>query len=319
MDAPLVSVVIPIFNPPDEFLREAVASVEAQHYRPLEVILVNDGSDAHTVALAKTLASGAGIETRFLEHPGGVNRGLSATRNRGAASANGEYLAFLDADDVWVDSKVAAQVRMLRGDPELALVFGLTRYWYSWRQGANRQVEDFVVARGVDSATVMPPCDFVSRFLRGRIIVPSASNTMMRRDAFMRCGGFEESFRGMYEDQAFLVKLGLDATVAAVPECWDWYRQHADSMTARADRLGSEHEARRIFLEWVRRYCLERRIFAPEVWEAVNKELWLAEAATSGASPSRLIGRLKRWGLRLEEAVVPGPVRSRVWGRPRSP
>jgi glycosyltransferase involved in cell wall biosynthesis len=305
-------------DPPIHFLREALASVVAQEYRPLEVILANDGSGPEAVDAARQFVGAAGVSARYVEHTGGMNRGSSATRNLGAAAARGELLAFLDADDVWVPAKVAEQAAILEGDPNLAMVFGLTRYWHSWQRHEARAPSDFVVDRGVERAVTFAPPEFVPRFLRGRIIVPSSSNIMVRREAFLRIGGFEEGFRGMYDDQAFHVKLGLSHRVAAVPRCWDNYRQHADSMTARAYDTGAEDEARRAFLNWVREYCSRNGVTAPEVWEAINKETWLlGTMAANGRSNARgTARRLRKWALRLDGSLLPAAVRRRIWGRP---
>ena len=308
MPGPLVSVVIPFLDPSVDFLSEAVASVVAQDYRPIELILVNDGSQLAIVEAAKCLAKDAGVPARCIEHPNGANRGISASRNLGGTAARGEYLAFLDADDVWVSDKLREQVRFLQTAPRVAMVFGLTRYWYSWSSAEGAPpADDFIVSRGVEHAVTFYPPLFLSLFLRGKVIVPSTSNTMIRREAFIECGGFEEIFRGMYEDQAFLVKLGLKQTVAGLPRCWDNYRQHAHSMTARIAELDAEIAARRTFLAWVRDYCGRQDISSPEVWEAINKEIWLS------GNPRPAAHRLKRWWLRLEEAVLPASLRRRLW------
>lgn len=316
MPTPLISVVIPFLDPPAEFFREAVHSVAAQDYEALELLLVNDGSDTPSVELAKSLARQIDRPAAVIQHADGRNHGLSATRNHGARAAKGDLLAFLDADDVWAPEKLREQAEVLRENSRVAMVFGPTRYWFRWHAAATE--DDFIVDRGIDRVTELPPPSFVTQFLRGRIIVPSASNTLIRRDAYLDCGGFEESFRDVYEDQAFLIKLGLRHSVIAVPKCWDRYRQHPGSMMARANAAGEEDHARRAFLAWVRRYLLERGIDAPEVWEAVNKEMWLAEKRreTSGAIGTRIRNRLRSLWLRTEEAMLPARVRHRFWGRP---
>jgi glycosyltransferase involved in cell wall biosynthesis len=164
---PLVSVVIPFLDPPVEFFRQAIESVLAQDYRPAELILVNDGSREAAVAVARRMADGDDMPVRYVEHRGGENRGSSASRNLGVSVAAGEYVAFLDADDVWVPGKLAEQVAYLQKRPQTAMVFGQTRYWYSWRDSA---AGDFVVSRGVERETAFQPPDFVPRFLRGRVI-----------------------------------------------------------------------------------------------------------------------------------------------------
>ena len=313
MHGPLVSVVIPFLDPPVKFLSEAVASVAAQDYRPIELILVNDGSKPAVVEAAKALAKEAGVPACCIEHADAANRGSSASRNLGVTAAGGEYLAFLDADDVWVSTKLSEQVRFLRNAPLIAMVFGLTRYWFSWSSAeGTASPGDFVVSRGVNRAVTFEPPRFVSKFLRGKVIVPSTSNTMIRHRAYIECGGFEETFRGMYDDQAFLVKLGLSHAIAGLPRCWDSYRQHRDSMTARVGESEGEIEARRMFLSWFSDYCARYDVRAPEVWEAVNKEIWLA---ANPGSP-RLAHRVKRWSLKFEEAVLPAALRQRRWCRP---
>ena len=274
MPGPLVSVIIPFLDPRDDFLRDAVASVEAQCYRPLELIFVNDGSAQSTVALAKRLADSVDLPARFIEHPRGANRGCSATRNLGASMARGEYLAFLDADDVWVSTKLGEQVDILRSDAKLAMVFGLTRYWYSWQQGDGSLPADFVVNRGVKRPVTMKPPAFVPLILRGRVIVPGPSNMMVRRDAYVRCGGFEETFRGMYEDQVFHAKLCLRFPVIVSSRVWYRYRQHPGAHTVLSNRAGQYRETREKFLNWVEEHLSKTEMNDIGLRKVLRREQW---------------------------------------------
>lgn len=314
MTKPLVSVVIPFLNPPIEFLREAIDSILAQDYRPLEIILVNDGSSSRIVDAARRLLTAVDVPTRFLEHPGAENRGASASRNLGAAAARGDFLSFLDADDVWTPGKLTSQVDYLEQHPDAAMVFGSTCYWYSWAKDAGNP-EDFIVQRGISRPVLLQPPDFVVAFLRGRVIVPSTSNWLLRPSAFRDCGGFEEGFPQMYEDQAFYVKFGCRHAVAGLPECWDLYRQHAGSMTAETNRLGSEVDARRRFLQWVLNNESSDSSAWPQVREAAKKELWLLSAPPAGVPPwaRRPLRWSRKWLLRIEESVLPARLRYRVW------
>lgn len=110
-----VSVIVPAYNA-GRFLREAVDSVLAQDYRPLEVIVVDDGSTDDTALVA----GGYGSRIVFARQP---NRGSSAARNRGVALASGELYTFLDADDVFCAGKISLQVEALARDPALEIVF----------------------------------------------------------------------------------------------------------------------------------------------------------------------------------------------------
>jgi glycosyltransferase involved in cell wall biosynthesis len=114
--AGLVSVVMPAYNA-ERYIGEAIESVLAQTYRPLELIVVDDGSTDGTRAAVER-HSGVG---RSLAQP---NAGIGPARNAGVAVAKGELLAFLDADDLWPPDKLERQVAALRAEPRLDMVFG---------------------------------------------------------------------------------------------------------------------------------------------------------------------------------------------------
>jgi glycosyltransferase involved in cell wall biosynthesis len=122
MGGPLVSVVIPVWNC-EAYVAEAVTSVLAQD-RPLQIVLVDDGSTDGSVEAA--LRGSAEIEVVRQE-----NRGIGAARNAGVARAEGDLLAFLDSDDRWTSGKLAAQIAALDEKPELDMVFGRVRQFYS--------------------------------------------------------------------------------------------------------------------------------------------------------------------------------------------
>src|SRR5262245_20824333 len=111
MTAPLISCIIPVFNG-ERYLREAVDSILQQTYRPLEVILIDDGSTDGTAAVA------AGYEEQ-ITYLRQSNAGPAAARNLGLSVARGEFLAFLDADDLWHQEKLACQMARFATRPEL--------------------------------------------------------------------------------------------------------------------------------------------------------------------------------------------------------
>ncbi len=104
----------------EEFLARAIESVWAQNYRPLEVIVVDDGSSDGTASVARRWP-----EVRYLYQP---NQGHGTAKNTGIARARGEYLAFLDADDWWKPEKLRLQVERLRSHPEAGYVICHARY-----------------------------------------------------------------------------------------------------------------------------------------------------------------------------------------------
>jgi len=125
---PLVSAVIPAHNA-GHYLGEAIESVLEQTHAPIELIVIDDGSDDDTGAVARSFEP----EITFIEQS---NQGEWGARNTGIAAAQGEYLAFLDADDVWVPEKTSVQLEAL-ADPEVDLVFANTHRFRSPELGAD--------------------------------------------------------------------------------------------------------------------------------------------------------------------------------------
>jgi len=113
---PTVSVVIPVYDS-ERYLSEAIRSVLVQTHRPLEIVVVDDGSTDGSVAVARRF--GTLVRVIRKEH-----QGIGATRNVGIAAARGELVAFLDADDVWLPDKLERQVALLQTDPGTEMVFG---------------------------------------------------------------------------------------------------------------------------------------------------------------------------------------------------
>jgi len=114
--APLVSVVIPVFNGAP-FVAKAVACVRAQTVRDVEIILVDDGSEDGTQVILADLQRTMGITWLQQDH-GGPAR----SRNRGIAAARGEFIALLDCDDVWMPEKLEAQLAVMNARPEVGVV-----------------------------------------------------------------------------------------------------------------------------------------------------------------------------------------------------
>jgi glycosyltransferase involved in cell wall biosynthesis len=121
----LVSTIIPVFNRP-ALLREAVESVLAQTYRPIEIVIVDDGSTDDTSQSGATLAAGYPDIVRLLRIPNG---GPGAAREAGRLVAEGEFIQYLDSDDLLLPRKFELQVGGLRAHPECDVGYGITRFY----------------------------------------------------------------------------------------------------------------------------------------------------------------------------------------------
>ena len=294
---PLVSVVV-IFLDEERFLEEAVASVFAQTYGAWELLLVDDGSIDGSTAIAQAYAARAPDRVRYLEHPGHANRGMSAARNLGVAAARGRYVAFLDADDAWLPRKLEHQVAVLDAHPTAAMVYGPTRWWYSWAGLSRDYRRDYVHPLGAKPNVLIDPPQLLTRFLEQEGISPCMCSMLVRRDVVEQVGGFEERFRGLYEDQAFCAKLCAQAPVLVTDACLQLYRQHPDSACSVAERTGEARAARAAFLTWLSEYLAARGIRDPELWRALGGELrrsrWGPTSRALGFGAS-MIRRLRPW------------------------
>ena len=130
MRGPLVSVVIPVYNA-EEFVAEALDSVFAQDYEPVEVIAVDDGSSDGSAQIVASYP-----DVRFFRQE---NRGASAARNVGIAEAQGEFVAFVDADDVVPPNKLSLQIAYLLEHPDVVCVLG-RQHWMTLPDGLAMDV-----------------------------------------------------------------------------------------------------------------------------------------------------------------------------------
>jgi len=128
-----VSVIIPAYNA-ERYLAEALDSALAQTYPPAEIVVVNDGSKDGTEEIA--LAYGDRIH--YIAQP---NRGISATRNRGIEASSGEFLAFLDADDIWESRKLEFQMAIMESQPDVNMVFCHMIRFNDAAPGSTRRIE----------------------------------------------------------------------------------------------------------------------------------------------------------------------------------
>jgi glycosyltransferase involved in cell wall biosynthesis len=282
---PLVSCIIIFLNAGEKFFIEAIESIFAQTYDNWELLLADDGSTDESTAIALQYARKYSEKVRYVEHEGHQNRGMSATRNLGIRHAKGEYIAFLDADDVWLPHKLEQQVPILESHPEAAMLYGRTQFWFSWTENnpisswnpENGQ-HDLMTITSVKFDTIVKPTTQLLLFLQNKEIYPCTCSILIRRQLFKDIGGFEEDFRNAHEDMVFHSKVFLKAPVYVSSECWDKYRIHPDSYWRRADMQGKGVEIRRIghlkYLTWLETYLSEKEIKDPEVWKALKKALF---------------------------------------------
>jgi glycosyltransferase involved in cell wall biosynthesis len=134
---PTVSVVVLAYNS-GRWIEQALDSVVAQPYRPLDVVVVDDGSTDETAPLARQFRdTHPELPVHVISQP---NRGVGAARNRGLALVGGELVAFLDADDVWTAASLTARVPLLQADSSIDIVVGNEQRFLTEPRGRRRQL-----------------------------------------------------------------------------------------------------------------------------------------------------------------------------------
>ena len=177
---PLVSV-ITIFLNAERFIQEAIESVFAQTGDNWELLLVDDGSTDSSTQIALRYTQQYPEKVLYFEHNGHKNRGMSASRNLGISKANGEYIAFLDADDVWLPQKLKRQVAILCSQPDAVMVCGPSQWWYSWTGNIEDIQRDYTREISIRYDNRFKPPIFLSLFLPNKARTPAPCSVLARR------------------------------------------------------------------------------------------------------------------------------------------
>jgi len=202
---PTISCILPVYNGA-RYLAEAIESVATQDPAPVELIIVDDGSTDDSAAIAGRYAPWARVIRQ-------ENAGPAAARNRALALVSGEFIAFQDADDIWVPGKLTIQLRRFAERPELSLCFGhLQNFWEPALKEFAERVQDHMIAKPMVGHG--PPV------------------LLARRSAFDIVGPYDESLR-LGEDTDWFVRArehGLHWEV--LPDVLLHRRRHGLNLTA---------------------------------------------------------------------------------------
>jgi glycosyltransferase involved in cell wall biosynthesis len=204
---PLVSVIVPVYNG-ENFLVDALASIRRQDYCPLQIVIIDDGSTDGTAELAATLDHD--IQWIYQQ-----NRGPSAARNAGLAMAHGEFIAFLDADDLWPPGKLQAQIELLLANADAEIVLGRIQC--------------------IDHSALPPS---VATDSKGSLFGVHLGSAVFRRSVFDKVGLFDENLRYSEDHDWFFRARELNASIISTPRVTLLYRRHGNNMTLSKDTQG---------------------------------------------------------------------------------
>ena len=217
---PRVSVIIPTYNS-STTIGETLQSVFKQTYSDFEILLINDGSTDDLMEVLNDFKDSR-LQILFYE-----NGGLSAARNRGIDRASGDYLIFLDADDLWSLDKLESHVNALdnarKTNPKAGVV-------YSW----SYFLDDVTNACYVNHPKPYEGDVLVD--ILGSNFVTSGSNPMITREAINSVGYFNDDFKGA-SDWEYWIRLAQQWNYILIPERQVFYRQSRTSMSSNVPKM----------------------------------------------------------------------------------
>lgn len=215
MNASCISCIVPVFNG-ERFLREAIDSILAQTHRPLEIIAVDDGSTDGTPAILTSYGEPVHCVAQS-------NAGPATARNTGIRAATGEFIAFLDSDDLWHPAKLTRQMARFTARPELDV--SVTQVQNFWMPELNEEQEHF------------------REHPRGHALPGYSTVTLLaRRELFNAIGAFDTTLKHGDDTDWFLRAEEHGARIELLPEVLVYRRLHANNRSrAWASRSRAEY------------------------------------------------------------------------------
>jgi glycosyltransferase involved in cell wall biosynthesis len=217
---PTISVIVPIYNG-ERTILETIESVQQQTFSDFELIVINDGSTDRTL---ERLATVKDSRIKVVSYENG---GVSVARNHGMAHATGEFISFIDADDLWTPDKLELQLAALQKHPEAGVA-------YSWTSNMSDEGKSFDIGHSpIFTGNVYPEL-LVTNF------IANGSNLLIRREAIESVGDFDPALSGC-ADWDFYVRLAARWHFVVVPKLQILYRQSSGSMSSKIETMEKEN------------------------------------------------------------------------------
>jgi len=211
---PIISIIVPAYNAERTILK-TIESIQQQTFSNFELIVINDGSADRTLEVLDT------VKDHRLKIFSYQNGGVSVARNRGIAHATGEFITFLDPDDLWTADKLELQLAALQQHPEAGVAYSWTHYMDE--QGEYFHADEPITFEGNVYADLL-----VKYFLS------NGSNPLIRRQALESVGGFDPALTHA-EDWDFYLRLAARWLFVVVPKPQILYRQSSSSASSKIE------------------------------------------------------------------------------------
>ena len=252
---PSISVIIPAYNA-DRTILETIESVQNQTFTDFEIIVINDGSTDRTLEVLQSVSDD---RLKIFTYE---NSGASTARNRGFDCAAGEYLTFIDADDLWAPDKLELQLAALREHPEAGVAYSWTIFMQEEKDGSRSLHAGEPVLHQGDVHAELLICNFIA----------SGSNILMRKQLIDQVGLFDTNL-ARTEDWDYYLRLAANSSFIVVPKLQIYYRRSSNSKSSNVSKVkegcltvldkayrSAPKELQHLkprSLAWVYRYCTD--------------------------------------------------------------
>jgi len=244
---PKISVVIPAYNN-EETIARTIASVLNQTFADFELIIINDGSQDATLDIINQFED---ARIKVFSYP---NQGTSASRNSGISHSTGEYVSFLDADDIWLPEKLEMQLKVLQENLEAKVA-------YSWIDYIDEN-DDFIVSGSHQSFS-----GEIYEQLLMKNFLENGSNPLIEKQALLKVGEFDKSVFGS-EDWDMWLRLAYKFKFVAVPKVQILYRIRENSGSCNVTRQ------EKVCLEVLQRAYTRLPSKDERIWNASHKNIY---------------------------------------------
>lgn len=306
---PLVSVIIIFFNE-EKFIAEAIDSVFAQNYDNWELLLVDDGSIDNSTNIALDYVQNNPQKIYYIEHHCHKNCGMSASRNLGIKQAKGEFIAFLDADDIWLPHKLIEQLSIFASHREVAMVYGWVQFWHSWTGKPEDIHRDYFISLGVEPNSIIHAPNLLLILWKRRRQKPVPSNVMLRREILIQVGKCEEQFRGWAEDTVIFTKIGLNFPTYVSQSCWVKHRENQNYDSCIAARDHQRYLEDQAYFNWTEQYFIAQNMKNSHIWKALKK----AQFVYNYPFLYYLFrGDFGNWLMNISRKTLPQAIRDWLW------
>lgn len=244
MDFPLISVIMPTYNRANIIL-QAIDSVIQQTYNNWELIIVNDGSTDNTKEVIKHYLSDKRVKAISKE-----NGGINSARNAGLDISSGNFIAFLDDDDIWTKGKLEEQIKIFLNpqNKNVGLVYSDSMYFFN-------NINDNIKRKFTNYFPELTPYELLMT-----VNFICFSSTMLKRECFEHSGKFDTSFKTC-ADWEFLLRVLDKYKIYRIEKCLVYYRVHKDNIS-KNDRLMALNE-----MKLIKTYStINKKVYSRAMW-----------------------------------------------------